>query len=483
MDKTTIKETMDNILEKVSPAFNTPSISLSLHVDNEDYYANIGLSNIKDNIAAKKDVIYAIASASKAFISTSIGMLCEEGKMDLDMPIKTYIPDFEMYNSYLTNHLTVRDALSHRTGLSRNDFTWFNHPDSSLKDMVDILRYLPPAYEPRYRMHYQNHMFTLATYLVETVSGMYWKDFLATRIFTPLQMNNTFASGSDFSDDTPKKARPYKMEDEKIIEMPYRYLDNVGSTGSIYSTTEDLLKWAKFHLYGNEELISTEILRSFHSPQTIIKKGDLSPVSYAPYVDFESYGMGWFVESYRGHKLVHHGGTIDGFKSIVGFVPNKNIAFSVLSNLNRNQSPTAITYMLMDALLGLEYVDWPAIVTEQSTLAYEAEKELFDTFQQQANAIYNDYQTSEYVGKYHHPAFGEVEFLEIENELFFYALHEKTPVKGLGKDEFILKADKMPGFSFMYRPFTFGRENNKITKVFLTMDDKVTTPFEFTKIT
>ena len=133
---------------------------VSVFKDGEAFFCGGGLSNVEQNLPADENTIYAIASASKAFIATALCILCDDGKLDLDKPVKTYLPDFEMYDPYMTTHLTVRDALGHRSGLPRHDIMWLNDRDVTIYDIVHRLRYLPPAFEPRARMHYQNMMFT-----------------------------------------------------------------------------------------------------------------------------------------------------------------------------------------------------------------------------------------------------------------------------------------------------------------------------------
>jgi CubicO group peptidase (beta-lactamase class C family) len=388
-----------------------------------------------------------------------------------------------MFDDYMTENLTVRDALSHRTGMSRNDLSWLNNPDKTIKEMVYALRYLPPAFPFRYRMHYQNHMFTLATLLVETVSGMSWEKFLKTRIFDKLGMKNTYALGNLLDDNTEKKARPYVLSDGKAQKIPYRYLDNVGCTGSVYSTTEDLLKWAKFHLKGDENLLKNDYMDQLHRPHTVIKPGDFSIVSYTPEVDFESYAMGWFTESYRGHKLVHHGGTIDGFKSIVGFVPRHDIAFSVLTNLNRNQSPTALSYMIADLFLGLEPLDWCSKVLHQYDLLATEEKAKYAKFQKLAVENKRDCDNlSDYEGMFSSPAFGDISFKVNNGALELGLIGKAFNLACIGENEFIPVSDTLPEFADLYRPISFVRgSSGKVTSAFLVMDDKNTKPFEFVR--
>ena len=483
MEMSNVQQKLNILVETLRKKFNVPSITLSVGVKGRNYYAVSGLSDIEAKVNAKSDTVYGIASASKAFIATALCMLAEEGKVNLDTPVKKYLPDFAMFDPYMSEHLMIKDALSHRTGLPRHDFTWFNAPDSTIFDTVKSLAYLPPAFEPRYRMHYQNHMFALASALVEKISDMPWQDFVKMRIFDPLGMASTYATGDLLAEENDIKARPYILKNDEHVRVPYRYLNNIGCCGSIYSTVEDLLKWADFHLHGNEDLLPDTYRELMQMPHTAIKPGDFSPTDLSPEVDMQSYGLGWFIESYRGHKLVHHGGTIDGFKSIVGFLPNDDISFSVLSNLNGNQSPMALAYSVADMFLELDAVDWYGKIKAELDKQHEAALLKFDAL----IALRAGRQTecphlNDYVGEYHHPGYGKITFKVNDGEFFLNAIGTDFPIAFIGGEEFMPVSEELPSNLALYSPFNFERgDNNKVLSVNIYLEEKLTTPITFTK--
>ena len=484
MGNSDIQQKLDILVEAMREKFNVPSITVAVGVKGENYCAVSGLSDIEAEIKAQGNSVYGIASASKAFIATALCILMEEGKLDLDCPVKKYLPDFAMFDSYMTDHMTIKDALSHRTGLPRHDFTWFNaKSDSTIFDTVKSLAYLPPAYEPRYRMHYQNHMFALASAITEKVSGMPWQDFVKNRIFDPLGMSSTYATGDIFPEENTLKARPYKLIEGEHVRIPYRYLNNIGCCGSIYSTVEDLLKWAQFHLYGNENILSNTYRRLLQTPHTPIKAGDFSPTDLSPEVDMASYGLGWFIESYRDHKMVHHGGTIDGFKSTVGFLPNDEISFTVLSNLNGNQSPMAIGYAMIDMLLELEYVDWHKKIKTELDKQHDATVIKFE----ELKALCAEKETEcsclgDYAGEYHHPGYGSISFSLDNSKLYLNAIGAAFPVTYIGGEEFMPVSEKTPDNLQLYVPFYFERDDkNQVCTVNVYLEEKLKTPITFNK--
>lgn len=358
-----LQKKLNAVIEEMKATWHIPSIMMSVTRKGETFYCGGGVADLTTGAAADEHTLYAIASASKAFIATAVCMLVDEGKLRLDQPVKELLPDFEMFDPYMTEHLTMRDAMSHRSGLPRHDLTWYLQPHLNIRQLVHNLRYMPPAYEPRTRMHYQNHMFTLATLLVEEISGMPWNAFVETRILKPLGMERTYCLPAQFRGTADNVAQPYAYMGGEVRPMAYADISGVGCAGCITSTVHDLAIWARLQA-GEGELegvryFSKERAADLHTPQMIIKPGEMSDMAFAE-VSYTAYGLGWFIESYRGHTLVHHGGTIDGFKSIVGYLPGEEVSFAVLTNLERNQSPMALTYALCDLALGLEPFDWTA---------------------------------------------------------------------------------------------------------------------------
>ena len=433
-----MKQRLDGIIEGIRESYHVPSIMVSVHRGGETFYCGGGLADVEKGLAADENTIYAIASASKAFIATSLCILCDEGKLELDKPVKTYLPDFEMYDSYMTEHLTVRDALGHRSGLPRHDFMWLNDRDITIYDIVHRLRYLPPAFEPRARMHYQNLMFTLASVLTEKLSGMSWQQFIKTRILDPLGMTRTYPNASDYRGKVPNQAEPYGWKDGALVHMAYNDISHLGSCGGISSTVHDLDKWAQLHLgrgvFEGKRIFSEHMADQLHCPQMIVKPGEMFAYDFDE-VDFTSYGQGWFIESYRGHKFVHHGGTIDGFKSLVGFVPGGDVCFSVLTNLNRNQSPAALGYCIIDLALGLSEIDWPGRFLEfmngTQDEGAKQEREMrrrIETAAPQARA------NAEYEGDFLHPAYGHIRVFEKDGALQAHILCRDLPMYCLGHD-------------------------------------------------
>ncbi|MBQ9966911.1 MAG: beta-lactamase family protein, partial [Clostridia bacterium] len=299
MTNAEMKKKLDLVIADMMSTFKVPSIMVSVSRGGETFYCGGGIADLETGAKADENTIYAIASASKAFIATSICMLADEGKLSLDEPVKTYLPGFKMYDTYMTEHLTMRDAMSHRSGLPRHDVTWVVHPELNIRDLVYMLRYMEPAFAPRARMNYQNHMFSLATVVVEEVSGMTWDAFVKERILDPLGMTRTYCLPAQFRGIADNVAQPNALINGEVRPIPYLDISNVGCAGCVSSSVRDLAIWARLQA-GEGELdgvryFSKERANDLHTPQMIIKPGEMTDM-YFPEVTHTAYGLGWFIE-------------------------------------------------------------------------------------------------------------------------------------------------------------------------------------------
>lgn len=412
MDNKEFQNRLNGMIDEIRARYAVPSLLLSVHRAGETFFCGGGLADIGRGLSADENTVYAIASSTKSFTATALALLCDEGALDLDAPVRRYLPDFEMYDPYMTAHLTARDALSHRTGLPRHDAMWHNARDLPIAEVVRRLRYLPPAFEPRTRMCYQNLMYTLGSLLIERTAGMRWQDFVSARLLRPLGMDRTFPDCADWRGRVPNQAEPYHLVGGRPVRMPFRDMTQLAGCGCLASTVRDLDRWMQFHLGGGvfagQRLLSARMADQLHRPQMVIRPYEMEDYDF-PEIDFTAYGLGFFIESYRGHKLVHHGGTIDGYKSIIGFYPEANVCFSALSNLNAdwNQHLAALGYAIGDLAFGLEPIDWVgrfrSFIEDSRRLDAEQERAAERRFRAAPPAAA---ELADCAGQYEHPAYG-----------------------------------------------------------------------------
>lgn len=407
----------NDFLSEKMREWNIPGMAIGIIKDDEIiYFGELGLRDINKNLNVTKNSLFAIGSASKSFTTLSIGMLVDEGKLDLDTPIKKYMPSFEMHNKYAEEHLTLRDMLCHRSGLPRHDALWYNS-SLSRKEIIDRIKYLEFSKDFREKWQYNNLMYATAGYIIELVTGMTWEEFVAIRIFEPLGMNS-----SNFSVDISKKSsdysQPYSQNNEGVHQTIFRNIDAIGPAGSINSNLNDMLKWLRLHLnkgqINGKQLISEKTISELHSPQIPC---DLFPFKFDE-IQFPSYGLGWFLESYRGRKHVNHGGGIDGFCSYTSFLPNENIGVVILSNLDNPCCTMPIAYYIYDKLLGYDYIDWNKRLQNETSKMFEAMKVInkVEKNSEKENPT-PSHSLEEYIGIYENPGYGALKIQIKDNDL------------------------------------------------------------------
>lgn len=428
------QKVLDELLAAAARESEVASVSVSVWDGEREYHGAAGWANAEDRIPATPDTIYAIGSSSKAFTAACIGILADRGILKLDDPVIKHLPDFKMYDPYVTEHLTVRDMLSHRCGLPRHDFMTQTRVDGDTEELVHALRYLKPTAPFRYKFYYQNLMFGLASYLIEKVGGQSYGDFVSDNIFTPLGMKDTYAFGDEIPDEDPRKSVPYDVKDGvyKRLAWPYGYIDK--GAGCIYSTTRDMLKWLRFRIHGDESILSDAIREEMQSPQMLTEqKIDLKT---CPEKTASAYGMGWFVESYRGFRIVQHGGAWYGYKSGQLIVPGSDIAISVLTNCNAFPVEEGLVYSILDRILGFPDADWTRRFQEPRRKFKEEFYEKRDECLQQEEEL--KCSPAEYCGTYRDPGYGDLVFKEEGGQLILYLSQTPHTLVCRGEDRFTL---------------------------------------------
>jgi CubicO group peptidase (beta-lactamase class C family) len=410
------------MIAQARKALFAPSVAAAISQGGEVTYCTEGRRGLLGG-TVDEHTVYPIASASKAFIATCIMMLVDEGVLEFDAPVKRYLPQFELFTPELSEQLTIHDMLSHRSGLPRHDATLFTRADATLGETVEYMRWLEPCWGLRERFYYQNHMFALASLLVERVSGKPWADVIRERIFEPLGMTRSYTEWQAFRRYDDNYARPLSTVGRVSLPIPSITTDALACAGSLSASVHDLLKWgqANLKLYqsytsaaegaktqesGLSLSISLPTAHELHRPQTPIRSGEMEPFD-TPFLDEYAYGLGWFVETYRGVPLIQHGGTINGFKSIVAFMPEQDCAMALLVNQNTSLLPPLALRLVADAVLDAEPYDWQGFFCK-----FSAERRA-KTQQDYRAGIARGRKPlpPECAGTYRHPAYGTMRIM------------------------------------------------------------------------
>ncbi len=390
-------------------AWKVPGLAVAAVKDFQVIFSQgFGLRDVSGGPEVTSRTLFAIGSCTKAFTAMGLAILADEGKLDWDTPVRTYLPAFRMHDPVATERMTPRDLVTHRSGLPRHDKVWYGS-SFSRREMVDRLRYLEPSKDFRSVWQYQNLMYMTAGYLAGEIAGQGWEEFTQARILEPLGM-----SGSNFSvrvsQQQPDHALPHKEEDEKVVSIPFRNLDSVGPAGSINSNIEDMTRWLLLNLnkgrHGDIRIVSEAQIAQMHAPQMVMP--DPLAGRYPELPNLVSYGLGWCLQPYRGHTLIWHTGGIDGFTSIVALLPDENAGVVVLNNLP-SSLPLILTLNLCDRLLGLDEVPWSDRLKQVADEAKEAEKKAKEqSASERIAGTLPSHPLESYAGDFEHPGYGVV---------------------------------------------------------------------------
>jgi len=360
-------ENFDQYIESAMQSWHCPGAALAIIKGNDVLYQNVyGLRDVENKLPMTEDTRFAMASVTKSFTAMSAALLVDEGKLSWDKPVREYMPEFILDEPYVSEHITVRDMLSHRTGLPRHDFAAWRM-DISRAEFIKRMKHFEFSATFREKFQYNNLMYYATAYLVEKIAETRWEDFVEQRIFSPLGM-----TASNFRPDPPKEeqinALGYRVDRDDdgnakgLIKMPFGLHTDLspGAAGALFSTLADLSQWIKVHVndgqVGENQFISPDNLKQMHLPQTIIPGGGFNEALLGNTIF--TYGMGWFVEPYRGYTLVHHGGNVEGHSLIIGFVPQEKVGIVALTNIAMLPLRDVLLYEGIDRALNLPARDW-----------------------------------------------------------------------------------------------------------------------------
>jgi CubicO group peptidase (beta-lactamase class C family) len=401
-------EGFPEVAEKAREAFNAPGLAISVIVGGQVVFSEgYGYRDLENELPMTPDTLFAIGSTTKAMTATLLGMLLDEGRLEWDAPVQRYLPDFAVEDPVTSTRITVRDLLTHRTGLPRHDLLWYNDNETSREEMIARIPHLPLADDLRETFIYNNLMFMAAGHVAEELTGESWERLVRERLFEPLRMERSNFS-VDASREDSNHALPYRENDDGELErIPFRALDMIGPAGSVNSTVDEMSQWVGFNLLrgraGDRQLIRESTLAEIHSPQMTMEGG-----STRPDISVSTYGMGWFVRTYRGHRQVYHGGGIDGFVTSVMMFPDDDLGIVAFDNRGSGLAEL-ISRHAADRVLGLDPVDWVGDAAKQREKAESSRQEA--ERRQQAARIEGTQPSrplDAYAGVYEHPGYGEL---------------------------------------------------------------------------
>ncbi len=391
------------------------------------YTGGFGYRDLDKKLPVTENTQFAIGSCTKAFTASMLGMLVKDGKVDLDKPVRNYLPELKFQNEYTNDHVTLRDMMCHRTGLPRHDFSWYASWGSR-QEFLERIQYFEPTAELRAKWQYNNFMFMAQGVVIEKLTAKSWEENMAERILKPLGMDNTNLSTKDM-EKSPDHSLAFATKDSSIKAIPYRNIDAMGPAGSVNSCAKDMAKWLITWInngkYNGKEIFPSSYRNDAISIQMAMG-GGTPDAENNPDVFINGYGFGWMISSYRGHYRVEHGGGIDGFITTTGFFPSDSIGIFISSN--QGGVSTSIRNFIADRMLKLSYRNWSKIQLDAIQKAMAAVKSAKKN--DSTGHVFNtkpSHDLKDYVGTYSSKGYGKIEITLNDNMLS--SVFNNIPIK------------------------------------------------------
>jgi CubicO group peptidase (beta-lactamase class C family) len=410
-----------------------------------------GLRDVERRLPVTTGTLFPIASITKSFTVLTLAALSAQGKLDWDRPVQGYLPGFRLWDEAATTQATPRDLLTHRTGLPRHDAIWVGHPGLLRRDLLGLLRHLEPHRPLRAAFEYNNLMFTVAGALAEAVAGRPWEDLVRDGILAPLGMRATRVLRGEMAR-SPDFALPYKQARGRLLRMPVRtdLGREGGPAGSITAPIEDMARYLLFQLGDGRPITTARDLQEMHRPQMVIRSAQAWPE-----IGPESYGMGWFVATYRGRPLVWHTGSIGGYTAILAMLPEQRAGVVAMANLDGARLPNVIAWTVFDRLLGAAPVPWAErlLSTPKDTEAGKDEASAQGLTLRRPNTR-PSHDLADYAGEYAHPAYGTLRIAHKDGALRLTFGPHTAPLQHFHYDVFTVPEDPLGRLEHLELTFT-----------------------------
>lgn len=366
----TLPDAFDAYVARVQTTFSIPGLCIAVVRDGDVVLQKgYGTKHLGKDDPVDGQTLFGIASNSKVFTATALGLLVDEGKVAWDAPVQTYLPHFQLADPYISRELTVRDLLVHRSGLGlgAGDLLWWPASTYDRKEIVRRLRHVPLATSFRSTYAYDNVLYLVAGEVIEAVSGQTWEQFIAARILQPVGMTHATPSyPTDLVTSSAGRANvsgTHALVDGTLQAVAPDTSTNTNPAGGIHASAEDMGRWlqtllARGRLPSGERLFSAAVARELTTLVTPIPIRDPDPVFGELRPNFRGYALGLGVLDYRGRKVITHTGGLPGFVSRVLCVPEADFGVAVLTNQESRSGVDAIVYHLLDHVLGAREKDW-----------------------------------------------------------------------------------------------------------------------------
>lgn len=447
----------DKEMEKDLKDWNMPGVGVGIVKDGKlVFIKGYGYRDYEKKLPITQNTLFQIASNTKLFTSTAMGFVVNEGKLDWDKPVKTFVPTIEFFNNDLNNTITIRDMLSHRTGVTRHDMIWYKS-DFTRKEFFEKLKYLEPAQALRQGFLYNNLMYASAGHIIELLENKTWEQYVSEKILNPLEMKSTTFSIPEMQKQSDIFV-PYNEKRDTTTLYKINYLsetDGLGPAGSMISNIKDLSHWLSAlmnkGMYNGKQVIPENAVAATMEPSIALHNNFLDQ-GFTEILN-PVYGMGRQTIAYRGHQLVLHGGDLTGIHSQISYMPQENLGVIVFVIGDQSMSYNAITYNIYEHLLGMSITPW----SERGLVNKRAAKKM--TKAARAKALVGQipntkpsHPLSDYLGNFENDAYGIITVSQKDAQMQFTFHHIQLPLNHFHYDRFDTINDEEVGlYSLNYQ--------------------------------
>lgn len=411
---------LDELIQSTLKTFDVPGMSVGVIKDGKIIYSKgFGVRSLTSKQPMDDNTLVGIASNSKGFTCTALAILADEGKLNWDDKVSKYIPEFQMYDPYVSQNVTIKDLVTHRAGLGlgQGDLMFFPEGGNmTVNDIVHNVRYLKPENPFRTTLDYNNIMFIVAGEVIHRVSGLSWAEFIEQRIMKLVGMTSSFGSYNR-AKAVANKIDAHAPVDGKAIAVPHDWNETANAAGGIMSNIKDMTTWAEFMLNNfttkdGKKLVSDKNVQQLWSLQIPSDVAAKNPYD----TSFYGYGLGWFLSDVKGHKQVQHTGGLIGTVTQFTLIPDMKLGIVVLTNQQSGAAFNTITNTVKDSYLGVADRNWLKTYSERMAKAEEGfnkqKKEAFaksEAFKKDKNL---QPKAEQFVGTYNDKWFGDVEIAQ-----------------------------------------------------------------------
>jgi len=478
-----LTDSLDNYINRALTNWRIPGAAVCIVKDGRIVLRKgYGIKELGQGAKTDENTLFMIGSNTKAFTATALAMLQTQNKLQLDDKVTKYLPDFKLDNKAATEMATVRDLLCHRLGFEtfQGDFTYWTS-NLSRQEVIEKMSHVKALYPFRSKWGYTNAAFLTAGEIIPKAAGKPWEVYVKENILAPLGMSSTLLLTKDLAT-SYNKAAAHTLVDGRLVAIPYAQIDNMAPAGAMSSSINDMSKWVLALLdngkVGARNVIPAAAIKTTRQPQMLV--GNDAEGS------FTAYGLGWFLQGYKNHRLVTHTGGVNGFVSSVTLVPDQNLGIVILTNTDQNDLISTLNLDIIDAYIKQPYHRYNENAINNSKASMLREQQHDKALRDSAALLPAPrpaLNINDYTGKYTSDLYGNLTVARGENndlEMRFEH-HPKmfARLQPLGGNRFYATFSD-PEFGKAVFPFTV--QNNRVTSVQVKVADFIElTPYEFKK--